>query len=586
MSEVIKKKSLGYTAEEVDSALKKSILSYTGLNEIKEDLAYLVNCEIIKFSNGFIKHNDGVIDVNNITPNDVWQYAVVTCAHGDKFTLNLSIGASTVLYCWAFIDSDGNIIKHSINARYTDSVVTAPVNASKLVLHSREESLCLKGIHEINNINHEMLVLNSDLDKLNRKVFTGEIYCECEIGGWISKNGELIKETNSKRIRLAKIEGLKEGKYTCIGHNNDRIVVFFSDADNNYISSMSHNTYVEEEWWIYTHTSDSQAYYMYVMLINRAESDITEQELNEVKSTSYVLYESPNQQNAYGKNVNVYRFGGNGNDWCFVRTPSNYNPNRNKPYPFVICNHGNGWVMDGTIQKANWTKRTMYVPMDDADYVSNPKQYNGTDDSSLWYSNPTIEMFLNNGYIVCGCENYADNLFGNDNCRNACVDFFYHMVNNYNVEKRCYMIGASNGAQTTINACYLLGEKVKAIILQYPLTCLTDHYENYPKHQSTIRSAYGITDSSITKDNLIKATATHDFMHTNVVANTKVGYFPPTKLYYSKQDVIVNCNVNAIAMYNMLVKSLKVAEKVECRGQHGDYTHFNPNEYLEWFEKY
>ena len=34
MSEVIKKKSLGYTAEEVDSALKKSILSYTDLREI------------------------------------------------------------------------------------------------------------------------------------------------------------------------------------------------------------------------------------------------------------------------------------------------------------------------------------------------------------------------------------------------------------------------------------------------------------------------------------------------------------------------------------------------------------------------
>lgn len=295
--------------------------------------------------------------------------------------------------------------------------------------------------------------------------------------------------------------------------------------------------------------------------------------------------------NINGKHCHVYRFGGLGNDWCFVRTPSNYDKDRKKPYPFVICNHGNGWVMDGTEQFANWTKRTMYVPLTDSDYIANPTQYNGTDDSSLWYSNPTIETLLNAGYIVCGCENYGDGLYGNANCRNACVDFYNHIVKNYNVTDYCYMIGASNGAQTSINASYLLGSKVKAMVLQYPLTCLVNQYFGHPDHQSGIRSAYGITNASIDRDGLINATKTHDVLNTDVISGVKVGYFPPTKLYYSTTDSVVNYQQNSLALQTLLGDSLKwcSTQRVDSDGEvreHGDYAHFNPNEYLAWFERW
>lgn len=292
-----------------------------------------------------------------------------------------------------------------------------------------------------------------------------------------------------------------------------------------------------------------------------------------------------------GKNVHVYRFGGEGNDWCFVRTPSSYDHKRATPFPFVICNHGNGWVMDGTLQRANWTKRTMYVPLDDPEYIADPAQYNGTSDESLWYSNPTIEALLEAGYVVCGCENYADGLFGNEDCRQACVAFYRHMVSEYNVEDACYMIGASNGAQTCINAAYLLGERVKAMILQYPLTCLVNQYMDYPPHRLPIRIAYGITDSEITEQQLILLTKTHDVLHTDVINNRKCGYFPPTKLYYSSTDTNVNCQVNAIALRDLLKESSKVVseKQVDADGvarEHGDYTHFAPSEYVEWFNRF
>lgn len=284
------------------------------------------------------------------------------------------------------------------------------------------------------------------------------------------------------------------------------------------------------------------------------------------------------------KAVHVYQFGGNGNDWCFVRTPSNYDPSRKKPYPFVICNHGNGWVMTGTIHHANWTKRTMYVPLTDPDYINSPTQYNGTDDESLWYSNPTIEALLSAGFVVCGCENYGDNLYGNNDCRNACVDFFNHMVGHYNVENRCYMIGASNGAMTSLNAAYILQGQVKAMILQYPLTCLVNQYNSHAAHQSEIRAAYNITDSSISSSDLAKAVATHDPLTTDVVSGIKVGTVPPIKMWYSESDSVVNYQQNALALKTLLDNSNKVVSTVVATGAHGDASHFNPTATVEWFE--
>ena len=40
----------------------------------------------------------------------------------------------------------------------------------------------------------------------------------------------------------------------------------------------------------------------------------------------------------------------------------------------------------------------------------------------------------------------------------------------------------------------------------------------------------------ISEEDFIKATRTHDPMHTNMVEGVKIGYFPPTKIYYSTKE--------------------------------------------------
>lgn len=399
-----------------------------------------------------------------------------------------------------------------------------------------------------------------------------------EIGGYAGDT----KQTNTGRMRSISTYATEAGKVIGIYLPNSSYRVFVMvTVDGVYQSAYSHTPSSGEshvEWAIDSSITGTVG--VRFMLVPTSSHTITASELAYI-SESVIVTDGTEG----GKRL-IYRFGGEGNDWCFVRTPSNYSKHRPKPYPFVICNHGNGWVMDGTASKANWTKRTMYVPLDDADYIADPTQYNGTADSSLWYSNPTIEALLAAGYIVCGSENYADNLYGNEDCRKACADFFYHMRRTYNVEERCCMIGASNGAQTSINAAYLLGEQVKAMILQYPLTCLVNQYENYAPHQEAIMDAYGITDIAITEEEFIKATATHDFMNTDITGDVKVGYFPPTKIYYSPDDVVTVASYNALVMYQTLYDSNKITEKVECSGSHGDASHFDPSAYVAWFSRF
>lgn len=408
---------------------------------------------------------------------------------------------------------------------------------------------------------------------------------EYEDGGWTynATTHVMEKSTNSDRVRFLPIVCPDQMIITPF-KENVRVVVNFSDMDGIYYSGVRLDTgkmqpqFSRSVVWE-DRLTNHRNYLAYVLVIISGVTADNVDEYVEIKCINNKDF----TYNKAGKNVNVYKFGGRGNDWCFVRTPEGYDPHRYKPYPFVICNHGNGWVMNGTEEKANWTKRTMYVPTTDPDYIANPDEYNGTNDSDLWYSNPTIEALLAAGYIVCGAENYGDNLYGNNNCRNACVDFFYHMVKNYNVEDRCYMIGASNGAMTSLNAAYILQGRVKAMILQYPLTCLVNQYQSNVNQQSAIRSAYGIADSSITLEALAKAVATHDPLTVDVIDGIKVGTFPPTKLYYSPQDVIVNYQVNALALAEMLDNSNKVVATVQCSGEHGGHTHFDPSAYVAWF---
>jgi len=274
------------------------------------------------------------------------------------------------------------------------------------------------------------------------------------------------------------------------------------------------------------------------------------------------------------------------NDWCFVRVPENYNPNRKIPYPFVICNHGNGWVMDGTLQKANYSSKTQFGVdvQNDSLYFDTANPYYNK------FSNETIERLLEAGYIVCGTQNYRSNEYGSDAGRNSLQDFYFHMKQNWNVEEKCFMIGVSNGALMTLNGAYLLGiQNIKAIVLKYPLICLFRHYKGSPPHQTAINRKYNLRGNE-SNEELHAAFNDHDPEYANTIKIDSIRYktvlLPPIKVWYSEKDSVTKSSNNAEPFVDLIERSYGKIEYKIVDGNHGSYNHFEPIDVLNFLNKY
>jgi len=274
------------------------------------------------------------------------------------------------------------------------------------------------------------------------------------------------------------------------------------------------------------------------------------------------------------------------NEWTFVYLPENYDST--KKYPLVIANHGNGWVMDGTEQKANWTDITSYRH---PTHVDASRNHVANENSDVWYSNEIIETLLDRGYIVAGAQNGVINgnnynLYGNDICRETCANFYDYMVDTYSIDTdNCFMLGASNGCMTSLNAATYLykykGVKIKGLILQYPLCSLKTHYFGYSNHQAGIRTAYGVS-TTLTESNF------YDYIdeeYDPVRMAETLDYFPPTLFCYSTSDTTTPASINTTPLLNALKAKGIDTEEISASGGHGHPSHFQATKFAEWLDK-
>lgn len=295
-----------------------------------------------------------------------------------------------------------------------------------------------------------------------------------------------------------------------------------------------------------------------------------------------------------GRNLVQEQFGGEGNDWSFVYTPPNYSTT-GKAHKFVILNHGNGWAVSSDPATANFSSKTQFGvdTQNDSTYLdTNRADY-------VQYSSPLIEALLAQGYVVCGATNYADGLYGNKNCRNAVIDFYNYMRKNYNVTDRCHMIGASNGAMTTLNACHLMGaSKVASIALLYPLASLFDHYLAYSGHRSAILTAYGLAGNTYANLAALKAEKTfftHCPVHHYIVGDdltdqqVRTYPFPPMIVYSSTGDTVTNAASNGKKLKDLCDRSSLVCQYTDIDPDgslgysHGDWHHFQEANIVNFF---
>lgn len=108
------------TAERFSKTNRMTVLEWTG-------------------DNAYIGTSGATANLDNPTNYEGFRYAVIDCAPGDIFTVNVSGGITP--RAWAFVDASGNVLSRANSSNttpnYRDHVIVAPTGAAKLVLNDR-----------------------------------------------------------------------------------------------------------------------------------------------------------------------------------------------------------------------------------------------------------------------------------------------------------------------------------------------------------------------------------------------------------------------------------------------------------------
>jgi hypothetical protein len=307
--------------------------------------------------------------------------------------------------------------------------------------------------------------------------------------------------------------------------------------------------------------------------------------------------------------VKIYQWGSRygGNDWCFVRLPANYAVS-NRPHELVVLNHGNGWVMDGTEAKANFSEKTQFG----VDGQNGGTYRDESRPDFVRYSSPLIEALLKKGYVVAGAQNdgqhygFSNAGYGNDETRQNVVDFVDHLQRSFNLTRYCHFVGASNGALASLGAAMLMPPgAVRSITLLYPLVSLSYAWLN--SHTDGVDAAYpeisqatmaGFNEATrgndplsymVTRSQLVSWTNESLMLTDSMLAGTlyKSTSFPWPRIYgiYSLDDVVTPAVEHWEKLRKLLLRSFCKNKELQVAGAHGSWQHFDVGSILEWMER-
>lgn len=119
----------------------------------------------------------------SLTPQSIarWNYAIVSCVAGDQFTISGIGGVSP--RAWAFVDNNNNLIsKSAISATLTNSIITAPAGAAKLIINSSTIAVSYVGKPTMTSVSESINNISNGY---------GENLTEYAVGGNIKTGGDV-----------------------------------------------------------------------------------------------------------------------------------------------------------------------------------------------------------------------------------------------------------------------------------------------------------------------------------------------------------------------------------------------------------
>ena len=217
------------------AGVKNKTWSADKLKRVETDFETVTGNQLIEFTDGYyIATNKSTGNTVNLTPQEgsgTSSYAILNCSPGDIFTLNGTGGSTGRLWC--FIDSDNKCIYTAAeNLSYTNKLIQAPANASKLILNvvTTTKGMCCKNASIDQRVDDlENNLLPNDLGK-------GAVLLS---GKYIDyRDGDLTNSSTARSTAHINISGCTKIVYSriCITTSPNAWGMAFYGSDGSYIS--------------------------------------------------------------------------------------------------------------------------------------------------------------------------------------------------------------------------------------------------------------------------------------------------------------------------------------------------------------
>lgn len=186
-----------------------------------------------------------------------------------------------------------------------------------------------------------------------------------------------------------------------------------------------------------------------------------------------------------------------------------------------------------------------------------------------------VDTLLLNNYIVCAGDFGGDN-WGNDAALTAVTNLYNYMIANYSIS-RVVFLSQSMGGQSGLLS--IPNVTVKGWAGIYPVANLANMFGgNAGAYAPNIRTAYGIAGDG---SNYAAKTAGHDPVL--LAASTFDGL--RMRMYASAGDTTVTKADNSDQLATLVTGHATEHDVVACSGNHGDASHFQPNDLLAFFNR-
>lgn len=186
-----------------------------------------------------------------------------------------------------------------------------------------------------------------------------------------------------------------------------------------------------------------------------------------------------------------------------------------------------------------------------------------------------VKALLKAGYILAGSNAHGNN-WGCREALDSYVELYRYLISHYRIERTSFWSQSMGGMSGLLALRDKRIPNVIGWLGTYPVTNLKSSY-GMKRFAEQIQASFHFSESS----EFGERTTGFD----PVQLSPESFKVQRVRIYASTQDTVVPKVDHTDVLARILAKGRREFEVVTCRGEHGDPSHFNPAEYVAFFDR-